>query len=63
MNTTIDISGTIERKIEALCCHKSQVDLGDGQCIRDWAAEAGKAAGLPYAEAFRVIKLVDEKIE
>ena len=63
VNTRIDISSTIERKIEALRCHKSQVDPGDGQWIRDWAAEAGKAAGMPYAEAFRVIKLVDEKNE
>lgn len=63
VNTTVDISSTIERKIEALRCHRSQVDPGDGQWIRDWAAETGKAAGLPYAEAFRVIKLVDEKIE
>ena len=61
VNTSIDISSTIERKIEALRCHKSQVDPGDGQWIRDWAAETGKAAGLPYAEAFRVIKLVEEK--
>ena len=63
VNTRIDISSTIERKIEALRCHKSQVDPGDGQWIRDWAAEAGKAAGMQYAEAFRVIKLVDEKSE
>jgi len=61
VNTTVDISSTIERKIEALRCHKSQVDPGDGQWIRDWAAEAGKAVGTQYAEAFRVIKLVDEK--
>jgi LmbE family N-acetylglucosaminyl deacetylase len=63
VNTSIDISSTIERKIEALRCHKSQVDPGDGQWIRDWAAEAGKAAGMLYAEAFRVIKLVDDKTE
>jgi LmbE family N-acetylglucosaminyl deacetylase len=63
VNTSIDISSTIERKIEALRCHKSQLDPGDGQWIRDWAAEAGKAAGMQYAEAFRVIKLVDEKSE
>ena len=64
VNTRIDISSTIERKIEALRCHKSQVDPGDGQWIRDWAdGEAGKAAGMQYAEAFRVIKLVDDKSE
>ena len=61
VNTYVDISSTIERKIEALRCHKSQVDPGDGQWIRNWAAEAGKAAGMPYAEAFRMMKLVDEQ--
>ena len=45
---------------QALRCHKSQVDPGDGQWLRDWAAEVGKAAGLAYAEAFRVMKLVDD---
>lgn len=57
VNTYVDISSTIERKIAALRCHKSQVDPGDGQWIRSWAAEDGKAAGMPYAEAFRVMKL------
>ncbi|MBK9940729.1 MAG: PIG-L family deacetylase [Kouleothrix sp.] len=57
-NTHIDITSTIERKIEALRCHKSQLDPGDGQWVRDWAAAAGKAAGLAYAESFRVMTLV-----
>lgn len=61
VNTYVDISTTLERKIEALRCHKSQVDPGDGQWLRDWAAEAGKAAGMPYAEAFRVMKLVRDE--
>jgi len=60
-NIYVDISATLERKIEALRCHKSQLDPGDGQWIRDWAAESGKAAGLAYAEAFRVMKLVSEE--
>ncbi|HJZ47010.1 MAG TPA: PIG-L deacetylase family protein [Roseiflexaceae bacterium] len=59
-NAYVDISSTIERKIEALRCHKSQLDPGDGQWIRDWAAEAGKASNLAFAEGFRVMKLVRE---
>ena len=59
-NTYIDISSTLERKIEALRCHKSQLDPGDGKWIRDWAAETGKAGNLPFAEGFRVMKLVSE---
>jgi len=60
-NTHIDISSTLERKIEALRCHKSQLDPGDGKWIRDWAAESGKAVDLPFAEGFRVMKLVSEE--
>jgi hypothetical protein len=51
----------MDRKIEALRRHKSQLDPGDGQWVRDWAAESGKATGLAYAEAFRVMKLVSEE--
>jgi LmbE family N-acetylglucosaminyl deacetylase len=59
--TYVDITGALDRKIEALRCHKSQLDPGDGQWIRDWAAESGKAGGVAYAEAFRVMKLVTEE--
>jgi LmbE family N-acetylglucosaminyl deacetylase len=59
-NTFIDISSTLERKIEALRCHKSQLDPGDGQWVREWAAQTGKARELAYAEAFRVMRLVNE---
>jgi LmbE family N-acetylglucosaminyl deacetylase len=60
-NTHVDISSTLERKIEALRCHKSQLDPGDGKWIRDWAAESGKVVNLPFAEGFRVMKLVSEE--
>lgn len=60
-NTHVDISATLERKIEALRCHVSQVDPGDGQWVRDWAAETGKAAELAAAEAFLVMKLVRDE--
>ena len=59
-NIYIDISATLERKIEALRCHKSQLDPGDGAWVREWAAETGKAAGLEYAEAFLVMRLIDQ---
>jgi LmbE family N-acetylglucosaminyl deacetylase len=60
-NTHIDISSTLERKIEALRCHTSQLDPGDGKWVRDWAAEYGKAHDLAFAEGFRVMKLVSEE--
>jgi LmbE family N-acetylglucosaminyl deacetylase len=59
-NVFVDISTAIDRKIEALRCHKSQLDPGDGQWVREWAAETGKKADLPCAEAFRVMKLVSD---
>lgn len=57
----VDIESTMERKIEALRCHKTQLDPGDGQWLRDWAAETGKAGGMKYAEGFRAIRLVEEE--
>jgi LmbE family N-acetylglucosaminyl deacetylase len=56
----VDISTTIETKIEALRHHRSQVDPGDGGWIREWAAGTGRAAGIAYAEGFRVVTLVSE---
>jgi LmbE family N-acetylglucosaminyl deacetylase len=61
VNTYVDISSTLDRKIEALRCHKSQLDPGDGRWVRDWGAEIGKAGNLAYAEAFRVMKLVNQE--
>ncbi len=56
----VDISGTLARKGEAVGCHRSQ--FPDGV---EWAAtavtlsaeDAGKAAGVTYAEAFRRLRL------
>ena len=53
-----DISSTIDRKVEALLCHVSQV--GDKQdevaaWLREWTAEVGAAEGYAHAESFRVI--------
>ncbi len=56
----VDTTATIDKKIEALKCHKSQV--GDGErlepMLREWGGMIAKNAGLPkgrLAEAFRVI--------
>lgn len=55
----VDISSTIDRKIEALLCHKSQVGedgTGVGDWVRRYSAERGERAGLEYAESFTVIR-------
>jgi len=52
----VDITGTLEQKIEALFCHESQL-THTGDWFRDFlrqsAEEAGRAAGVRYAEGFR----------
>jgi LmbE family N-acetylglucosaminyl deacetylase len=55
-NCWIDIGATIERKIDALFCHASQlVDTGEWlrEFLRERAEDAGAAAGVKYAEPFR----------
>jgi len=59
-NCWIDISDTLERKIEALFRHESQL-TETGEWFRDFlrrsAEEAGRAAGVRYAEGFRRLTL------
>jgi LmbE family N-acetylglucosaminyl deacetylase len=59
-NVWIDVTDTIERKIEALFCHASQL-VETGEWFRDYLREvgeaAGRTAGVTYAEAFRRIVL------
>jgi LmbE family N-acetylglucosaminyl deacetylase len=59
-NVWIDVSGAIERKIDALFCHRSQ--LSDTSeyfrgFLRERAEDAGRAAGVRYAEGFRRVTL------
>jgi LmbE family N-acetylglucosaminyl deacetylase len=59
-NVWVDVGTTLERKIEALFCHASQlVETGDWfrDFLRESAIDAGRAAGVQYAEAFRRIAL------
>lgn len=58
-DTYVDITATLDRKIAALLCHRSQVDEGAAKWVRQWAEEAGVKAGCAHAEAFRVMRLVD----
>ena len=58
----VDISGTIEAKAEALLHHESQLgEAGEWmrQVVRQRAEEAGRAAGVAYAEGFRLLQLAD----
>jgi LmbE family N-acetylglucosaminyl deacetylase len=55
-NCWIDISDHIERKIDAIFCHESQLE-DTGDALRDFlrrrAEHDGRQAGLRYAEPFR----------
>lgn len=56
----VDVSTTIERKAEAVACHQSQVgEPGEWLrgVVRQRAEEAGREAGVRYAEAYRRIEL------
>lgn len=58
----INIEETIEKKIAALRAHKSQMGEWDpSEQIRQWAAEYAKGKEMKYAEAFRVVTLVNDE--
>ncbi len=61
-DTWVDISETIDTKIEALKLHVSQLDTHDvDDWLRQWAEEEGKERGLPYAEAYKVMILEEQE--
>src|SRR5260221_7340342 len=58
--TFVNITDTIDLKIEALKFHKSQMqDWDPAPFIRERAAEAAKGKEMAYAEAYRVITFED----
>lgn len=54
LNHAVDISATLDLKLQALRAHVSQLGHAEGleERIREWAAERGAAFGMPYAETF-----------
>lgn len=56
-DAAVDISTAVDRKIDALRAHASQMGEWDvSSAIRGWVTETGKAHGLEAAETFRVIR-------
>ncbi|MCB9420649.1 MAG: PIG-L family deacetylase [Ardenticatenaceae bacterium] len=65
-NYYIDISETIDTKIEALRQHVSQLgDWDPEDRIKEWSAGTGRKVGFKYAEAFQriVLQEIEEKPE
>ena len=64
-DTWVDVSATLERRIDALRAHASQIHDLDGLAgrIRKWAAEEGTTIGATAAEAFRLVVIDDDEDE
>jgi LmbE family N-acetylglucosaminyl deacetylase len=56
----VDVTGTIEEKVDAVSCHRSQfADGGEWarRAVRLRAEEDGRRAGVAFAEGFRRLRL------
>ena len=61
-DTWIDISETMEIKVESLQQHASQIPVDEvGKWMRDWAKEDAKDKEFEYAESYRVMILKNEE--
>jgi LmbE family N-acetylglucosaminyl deacetylase len=59
----VDITATVDRKIEALKCHASQLDWDPDPMIRTWMAANGQEHGYAYAETYRVLPTMEARRE
>jgi len=60
--TYVNISETIDLKINALRAHKSQMNGWDPEeMLRNWARESAKGKEMEYAETFKVVTLVSDE--
>jgi LmbE family N-acetylglucosaminyl deacetylase len=56
----VDISATVDLKSEAVACHRSQFpddEAWAATAVRLGAEDAGRQAGVPFAEGFRRLRL------
>lgn len=61
-DTFVNISETIELKIEALRKHASQMgDWDPAPMVKEWAAETARGKEMAYAEGFRVVTLISDE--
>ena len=64
-DTWVDVSGTLDRKIDALRAHASQIRDTDALAkrIRTWSAEEGATIGVSAAEGLRLVVIDDDEDE
>lgn len=62
-DTYVDITKTIDVKIQSLAEHRSQQAEASAPWVRERARELGERAGYEYAEAFRAFALREEREE
>ena len=61
-STWVNISDTMDLKLEALHKHVSQINTWDVDAmLRSWGAEAAKGKEMTYAEIFRVVTLENDE--
>ena len=59
-NLWVDVDATLDAKVEAVLCHRSQLEeAGEwfGAALRQRAEDGGQVAGVRYAEGFRRLSL------
>ncbi len=64
-DTWVDVAATLDRKLDALAAHASQIrDFGKlADRIRSWAAEEGASIGATAAESLRLVIIDDDEDE
>ncbi len=62
-NTYIDITDTMDLKLQALRCHVSQLGDWDPEpMMKEWTSEAGSKVGYKYAEGYFKITLKEDEV-
>jgi LmbE family N-acetylglucosaminyl deacetylase len=65
MTAYVDVSATVDRKLDALRAHASQLKdfAGVEGRIREWVSEVGKEVGVDAAEGFHLVIIDDDDDE
>jgi LmbE family N-acetylglucosaminyl deacetylase len=56
-NHYVDATPFVDKKIEAICCHHSQLTDGPPAWIYEWMRQVGRKPGYEYAENFTRIEI------